>query len=79
MKIKKEGNIKRVWISSSETWRWANRINAKWPCSTLADKRIYMELDKHDNIVDIKINGRYSSKIDGHELRSCINDLLKDE
>jgi len=77
LKIKKIGNTTKVWLSSSDTWRWANRTNAKWPCSTLADKRVYVELDKNKDIVEIKVNGRPKREVDGHELRCCLNDLTK--
>lgn len=77
MKIKKEGNTTKIWLSSNDTFRWAERPNAKWPCSTLSDRRIYVELDKNKDIIDIKINGKPRREIDSHELRCCLNDLTK--
>jgi len=75
MKIKKEGNTTKVWLSSRDTWRWANRSDSKWPCSTLSDRRIFVELDKNKDIIDIKINGKSKRDIDGHELSCLLKDL----
>lgn len=77
MKIKKTKNTTQIWISSNETFRWARRPNAQWPCSTLADRRVFVELASNNDIINIKINGKNSSIIDEHELRCCLNDLTK--
>lgn len=77
MKIKKTENGTKIWLSSNDSWRWANRSNSRWPCSTLADKRIFVELASNNDIIDIKVNGRDAKNIDAHELRCCLNDLTK--
>lgn len=77
MKIKKEGNTTRLWISSRETWSWANKPNSRWSCSSLADRRVYIELNGANDIVYVKINGRDAKDLDFHELRCCLNDLTK--
>lgn len=78
MKIKKTKNTTQVWISSNETFKWARRPNAQWPCSTLADRRIFVELASNGDLVDIKINGKNpKNNIDSHELNSLLNNLIK--
>jgi hypothetical protein len=77
MKIKKTGNGIKIWSSERDSWRWANKPGSVWPCSSLADKRIYVELSPDGDIVDIKINGKQKGRIDDHELKSFINDILK--
>jgi len=77
MKIKKTGSTTKVWLSQNDTFRWSHRPNAQWPCSTISDKRVYVELDKANDIVEVKINGRNAKDLDSHELRCCLNDLTK--
>lgn len=80
MKIQKTENGTKIFLSKNDTWKWAMKPGCLWPNSTLSDRRIYVELASNEDIVDIRINGRYPSKnIDHHELKSLLKDILKND
>ncbi|MCP4537798.1 MAG: hypothetical protein GY832_11695 [Chloroflexi bacterium] len=51
-----ETNVK-LWLSASDTYNWAHRLGACWPCSELSGKRLRAEFDSH-GLVDFAVNGR---------------------
>ena len=78
MRIKKYFNTVNIWASSTDTYKWANRPGDSWPCSTISDKRLFIQLDKGD-IIDLTVNGKQDNGlIDGYELSAFINDILKE-
>ena len=78
MRIKKYFNTVNIWASSTDTYKWANRSGNSWPCSTISDKRLFIQLDKGD-IIDLTVNGKQDNGlIDGYELSAFINDILKE-
>lgn len=79
MKIQKTENGTKIFLSKNDSWRWAMRPGRSWPCSTLSDKRIYVELASNNDIIDVRINGRNPKNIDSHELRSLLKDILKND
>jgi len=59
--------------TGAETYDWANRPGAAWPCSTLSGRKLFAAFDS---------NGLFDTDgdedIDGHEFSACCADLLHD-
>ena len=71
----------QLWLSARDTYDWAHRPRASWPCSTLSDKALYVEFEPNGDLVDIRVNGRYlggNEDIDGHELSAITSDFLRE-
>lgn len=69
-----------LWLSARDTQDWANRPGARWPCSTLAGRRLRAEFDEN-GLVDLTVNGHTPgerSQIDGVELNAITSDFLRD-
>jgi hypothetical protein len=67
----------KLWLSENDTYNWAHRDGASWPCSTLSGKRLFAEFDNHGNLVDMAINGgRGDQECDGHEFNAITNDAF---
>ena len=75
MRTQKYDKTVKVWISANETYDWAHKSGASWPCSTLSDKRIFAKFDNGD-LVDIAINGKDGVEVDGNEFNAIIEDFL---
>ena len=70
------GTSTTLWLSARDTYDWAHKPGAAWPCSTLAGHRLCATFDDGD-LVDLTINGRRDSKdIDGHEFSAMTDDFL---
>ena len=74
MRTQRYGRTVKVWLSAHDTYEWAHRTGAAWPCSTLSDKRLFAEFQNGD-LVDLAINGR-SGDCDAHEFNAMIEDFL---
>ena len=69
----------RLWLSADDTYEWAHRSGASWPCSTLSGHRCYVEFEPSGDLVDMTIDGRGGNAlddIDGHELTAAASDFL---
>jgi len=78
-----------VSLSARDTHEWAHKAGASWPCSTLADRAVWAQLDKRNgDLVDLQVNGRTADDggllvgeppslvlLDGHELDAILADL----
>lgn len=68
-------NVK-VYLSTKETYCWANRPGKSWPGSVFAGRRIFAEFDSN-GLVDCLIDGRYGQGFDGNEFNAIIADHLR--
>lgn len=75
MRIKREENSIKLWASSYDTYKWATKPNASWPCSQLSGKRFFAHFINGD-LVDLTVNGRYGTDVDGTEFNAFIEDAL---
>ncbi len=66
-----------LWLSTNDTHKWANRINAKWPCSQLSGHRIKVSVDDN-GLYDFMLDGQ-PADIDSDELCACVGDYLPDD
>jgi hypothetical protein len=63
-----------MWLSARDTYNWAHKAGASWPCSTLGDKRLVVVVDRN-GLCDLTVDGRGDTgEIDGQELDACISD-----
>ena len=65
-----------LWLSKRDTYDWARRADAAWPCSTIAGKSLVAVFDQ-GGLVDITINGRAAGEIDGTEFNAITSDFLR--
>lgn len=75
MKIKRKGKSVQIWASSNDTYNWATKPNATWPCSQLSGHRFYAEFF-HGDLVAFTFDGKHGKDIDGTEFNAFIEDAL---
>lgn len=75
MKKKKQGNTVKLWLSANDTYAWANRPGAAWPCSFLAGKRLFAEFDDGD-LVDYAVDGK-CGEVPVDEFNAITSDFLE--
>lgn len=66
----------RVWLSASDTYNWATRPGAAWPCSQCRGLPIYAEFDSRGDLVDFRLNGK-DADMDATELSAICSDFLR--
>ena len=68
----------KLWLSANDTYNWANRADATWPCSFLADKPLFAEFDSQSNLIDLAINyGRGKQDCPSDEFTAITDDFLR--
>jgi hypothetical protein len=65
----------KLWLSANDTYCWAHRPGACWPCSELSGNRLFVEYDR-GGLVDLTINGRIGD-CPAHELTAIVSDHLR--
>jgi hypothetical protein len=77
MKVDTSGDTVKLWLSEEDTYQWANRPGAAWPCSFLSGKTLFAEFFQGD-LVDVAVDG--SSNIEefiGDEFDAITSDFLE--
>ena len=68
-----------VWLSARDTYDWAHKPGASWPCSTLSDKRLVAVFDSN-GLCDLAVDGRDAAyDIVAHEVSAMIADHMRDK
>ena len=75
MRIRKDKNGYVLWLPARDTYDWAHRPDASWPCSTLSGNRVMVVVDSN-GLCDLTSNGHGADDIDGHELEAIVADHL---
>jgi len=75
MRIKDNGNSIAVWLSARDTYDWAHKAGAVWPCSGLSDKRIFAAFDTN-GLYELTVNGRWDHTIDSAEFNAVMADHI---
>ena len=76
MRYLKIGKTEKLWLSVRDTYDWAHRDGAMWPCSYLSGKPLFAEFNNGD-LVDIAISyGRYTENCPGDEFTAITDDFL---
>lgn len=77
MRMQRDTYGTRVWISARDTYDWAHKPGACWPCSTLSDRSVFCDFDARGNLQDFRIDsGRGPQDCDAHELDAMLADLV---
>ena len=78
MKVERHGNTVKVWLSANDTYDWAHRPGAAWPCSFLADKTLFAEFDDGD-LVNYAVDGTTGEDVDlpADEFDAITSDFIK--
>lgn len=58
MRIKRTNCGVQLWLSANDTYNWAHKSGASWPCSVLSDHRLYAEFDETGDLIDMAIDGK---------------------
>lgn len=58
MRIEKSDHYTTLWLSANDTYNWAHRSGAKWPCSILSGYRLRAQFDEEQNLIDVTIDGQ---------------------
>lgn len=78
MRIKRENGTYgyfKIWLSARDTYNWAHRPGATWPCSFLSDRQVFAEFDLAGDLVDLQIDGgRGDQDCPADEFTACIDD-----
>jgi hypothetical protein len=78
VRVKIHDNSVTLWLSEKDTWDWAHRPGAAWPCSQLADRRLMACFDRH-GLVDLAIDGgRGDQDVNADEFNAITSDFLRD-
>jgi len=76
MRFKDHGTSVQIWLSARDTYDWAHKVGAAWPCSTLANKRIFAAFDTN-SLCDVTVNGNQGlNMMDGAEFNAITSDFL---
>ncbi|HSG61883.1 MAG TPA: hypothetical protein VLA24_10695 [Pseudomonadales bacterium] len=76
MRTKINPNSFTVWLSRNDTYTWAHKTGAAWPCSMLSNKRVVASFDAN-GLYDFAVNGK-GDDIDGNELSAIVADSMRD-
>jgi hypothetical protein len=57
MRVRINGSNAKLWLSADDTYRWAHKAGAAWPCSVLSGHRLFAEFDG-DDLIDMAIDGK---------------------
>jgi len=74
MKIIYDGHSIKMFASKKDTYAWAHKPGAAWPCSQLSGKSLFVEL-WYGDLVNITVNNKYGVDIDSNELHAFIEDI----
>lgn len=65
-----------LWLSADDTYNWARRPGAAWPCSTTSHNRLVVEVDSN-GLCGLAVNGKDDNgEIDSNELEAIVADHL---
>ena len=64
-----------MWLSAQDTYDWAHRAGASWPCSTLSDRRLVV-CANDNGLYDLLVDGRRGEDVDANELEAVVTDHL---
>lgn len=77
MRIQRHEHSTKLWLSANDTYNWAHKAGAAWPCSQLSNRRLFVEFDQRGDLVDLAIDGgRGDQDCDSNELDAIVADHL---
>ena len=75
MRIQIHETSVNLWLSANDTYNWAHKPQASWPCSQLSDNRVFAAFDRN-GLCDFTLDGK-SADVDATELSACCADYLQ--
>ena len=75
MRIKEHTGGYNLWLNKNDTYRWAHKTGASWPCSLLSGKSLFVAVDSN-GLCDYSVNGKEYPDLSGDELTACVTDHL---
>ena len=76
MRIKRYEYGTQLWLSANDTYNWAHKSGASWPCSVLSGHRLKASFDKENDLIDLTIDGQYKD-CPADEFNAIASDFLK--
>lgn len=64
-----------LWLSARNTYDWATRPGAAWPCSELSNLPLRISVDRN-GLWDLSIDRGRIQDCSGHELQAIVSDHL---
>ena len=79
MRVKKSDYGTQLWLSAKDTYNWAHKSGASWPCSVLSGHRLYAQFDKGNDLIDVTIDGKSKDcpGIDINEFNAITSDFMR--
>ena len=74
MRFEDNGDSIAIWLSARDTYEWARKPGAAWPCSSLEGKRISAAFDTN-GLYDLTINGK-DLDCDANEFNAITSDFI---
>lgn len=65
-------------LSTNDTYAWAHKAGAAWPCSTLSGHRLWAAFDTKGNLVDFAVDGSSEFDMDVNEFNAITSDYLRE-
>jgi len=79
MRVTKCENGYCMWVSANDTYNWAHKVRANWPCSQLSGHKFFVAVDAN-GLYDFILDGRMVIlAIDNTELMACVEYYLPTE
>jgi len=77
MRIERSQYGVNLWLSARDTYEWAHKPGAWWPCSQLCGRRLFAAFEPNGDLVDVSIDGgRVKQDVDGNEFNAITTDFL---
>jgi len=70
----------KLWLSARDTYDWAHRPGASWPCSELSGRPMFAEFDLSGDLVDVSTGsmGTADPLCPADEFNAITSDFLRD-
>ena len=75
MRISKRDNGYTMWLSARDTYAWANKEGAVWPCSRLAGHRLAVVVNRN-GLFELISDGHQTGSVNESELIAIVTDHL---
>lgn len=74
MRVNITDSAVKLWLSENDTYNWAHKPGAAWPCSQLSGSRLFAEFDSN-GLCDLTVDGK-SGDCDVTEFNAMTSDYL---
>ena len=64
-----------LWLSANDTYAWAHKPGARWPCSEASGHRLVVCVDSN-GLYDCALNGKDCKNLSGDEVCAIVGDHI---